>query len=418
MNKRILSISAFSVQVLCLSFLLARLSWASGTGAVSVRPSSSTSTSLPGLADESSSPFNEFLRTDIPPADGFDFPVGDPDGWGSYRDHSKDKIYTGWSVYIRYCQRYKYGIHPGEDWNGDGLGNSDLGQPVYSIANGKVVLAREIEPAGGVVILQHVFYENSKKRKIQSVYKHLESIRVKEGQIIHRREVVGYIGRGSDNRYIAHLHLELRWDQSLSPSYWPSAHSKGKKWIQAHYAPPSAFIRGHRHLFIPAEEPHLALIHVGTGKIRVYDRGRSFGEYPIGYGWPSADGTKTSSQGPCRGMYFVVSTKLPKVGGDFGQNSDLSAIELNFPNPFDAARAEQLGVLLPSQRARISHQWLERRSTAGKYLMERGAVFRGLIQEWDPKREKKQYWGSLLMNPPDIRQAMKKMPKGTMVVIF
>ena len=418
MNKPRHFISTLFVQVLCFSFLLLRSSWASAAGAVSVRPSASTSTSLPGLADESSSPFNEFLRTDIPPADGFDFPVGDPDGWGSYKDPESDRIMTGWSVYIRFCQRYKYGIHPGEDWNGDGLGNSDLGQAVYSVANGKVVLAKEIEPAGGVIIIEHVFYENHSKHHIQSVYKHLQNMRVKKGQTVRRREIIGYIGRGTDDRYTAHLHLEMRWDSSLSPGYWPSAHSRSKKWIQQHYASPSAFIRGHRHLFIPSQEPHLALIHIASEKIRLYDHGRVSGEYAMGYGWPSADGIKTHHRGPRRGMYFVVRTYRPKIGGDFGQHHDSYGIQINYPNPYDAARAEKLGLVLSSQRAWITHQWFERRSTTGKYLLNRGFAFRGLIQEWDPNREKKQYWGSLLMRPGDIRQAMDHMPEGTMVVIF
>ena len=35
---------------------------------------------------ERGNPFDNFLHTEITPADGFDFPFGDPDGKGSYTD--------------------------------------------------------------------------------------------------------------------------------------------------------------------------------------------------------------------------------------------------------------------------------------------------------------------------------------------
>ena len=85
--------------------------------------------------------FNRYLSTDIPPADGFDFPVGDADGDGEYTDLKTGKVHLGWHVTTHFCEWYSYGFHPAEDWNGDGGANTDLGQPVHAIAAGKVVFA-------------------------------------------------------------------------------------------------------------------------------------------------------------------------------------------------------------------------------------------------------------------------------------
>ena len=62
----------------------------------------------------------------VPLADGFDFPVGKPDGKGYYKSRGL---------------RLATPRHLGEDWNGNGGGNSDLGDPVYSIGLGLVTYA-------------------------------------------------------------------------------------------------------------------------------------------------------------------------------------------------------------------------------------------------------------------------------------
>ena len=74
-------------------------------------------------------------------ADGFDFPVGKPDHFGYYK-----------------ARGFRPNGHLGEDWNGLGGSNSDLGHPVYSIAHGVVVYAENYGSNwGNVVVVRHAY---------------------------------------------------------------------------------------------------------------------------------------------------------------------------------------------------------------------------------------------------------------------
>jgi len=327
----------------------------------------------PHRAREADQIFTNFMAASLPPADGFDFPVGDPDGGGAYRDAKTGKTHPGWYVAVRFGERYAYGIHPAEDWNGVGLSNTDFGQPVFAVAGGRVVFAKErVKPTGGIIIIQHCYYENTTKKRIRSVYKHVDDIRVREGQIVERRQVLGRIGRDTAGRYAAHLHLELRWDESLSPTFWPSARKKTLSWIRKHYTDPSAFIRAHRRLFVPQTESRLLLVDAASGEAKLYHHGRLASSLRARFGRRAEDGRRLGLATTPHGMYFVVNKRKT------GQNR---WAEINFPNAYDAARGRADGLLPPHHEARIQRAWQDRQSTRRKNAGLR--PFEGLVPRWD-----------------------------------
>jgi murein DD-endopeptidase MepM/ murein hydrolase activator NlpD len=162
----------------------------------------------------------------------------------------------------------------GEDWNGNGGGNSDLGQDVHAVANGRVTFAQDCGRLwGNVITIEHYFYENHERRKIISLYAHLNEIKVNEGAVVQRRQVIATVGQDPDKLFAAHLHLELRWDDSLSPTYWPSSNGKDEAWVKKHYANPSTFINEHRKHFIPQKEQKLIVVDQESYKARFYQAG-------------------------------------------------------------------------------------------------------------------------------------------------
>jgi len=132
------------------------------------------------------------VRLDL--ADGFDFPVGKPNA---------DKYYK--------ARGYWPGGHHGEDWNGKGGGNTDLGDPVYSCGDGIVVQSKDCRKGwGNVVIIRHVYRDKSGKIKtIDSLYGHLNVRSVTLNQRVKRGQRIGTIGTNR-GMYLAHLHFEIR----------------------------------------------------------------------------------------------------------------------------------------------------------------------------------------------------------------
>ena len=337
--------------------------------------------------------FERYLSTDITPADGFDFPVGDPDAQGSYTDRS-GKTHHGWYVAVRFGEWYSYGIHPGEDWNGVGGTETDLGQPVYAVAAGRVIFADDCgQPSGGVVMIQHVYFENHEKRRIRSVYAHLKDISVKKGDIVGRRQQIGKIGQDPKKTFHAHLHLEMRRNEELGPTFWPSSNRKSKSWVRQNYVDPSAFIRSHRHLFVPATEETLVLVDRSSRRLRTYKNGHLTGQYSI-----------RSGKLP-KGMYFIASRHESRLTGSW--------LTINYPNRYDAARGREKQILSPVQEAEISRAWRDRKLSRDQTHLGRGIGVTGYSTV--PPKDCK---NCVLMHDRDMQDAYKKIPKGSMVVIF
>ena len=161
-----------------------------------------------------------------PLADGFDFPVGKPEGTGYYK-----------------ARGYFPNGHLGEDWNGRAGGDSDLGDPIYAIGGGVVVLSENVGVGwGNVVIIRHAFRDvTGKIDMIDSLYGHLLVRHLKLHQLVERGQQVGTMGSNS-GMYPAHLHLEIRKNLKIGMNRSSFARD------YSNYYSPTQFINAHRQL--------------------------------------------------------------------------------------------------------------------------------------------------------------------------
>lgn len=167
------------------------------------------------------------------PTDGFDFPVGAPDGLGYY-------IAAG-LVDPAYRQSYNC-WHPGEDWNGVQGGNTDLGAPVYAVAHGRVVTSKPYRTWGNIVLIEHRLPWG---QTVWSQYAHLKDRLVQPGDVVRRGTQIGAIGRGDRDQFVAHLHFEIRTKDLPANKWWGNTPADREKVLQA-YAHPTNFITTNR----------------------------------------------------------------------------------------------------------------------------------------------------------------------------
>jgi hypothetical protein len=158
----------------------------------------------------------------LPTATRFDFPLGSENGAMAYN-----------------AQRFTENHHLGDDLNGIGGENSDLGDPIYSIADGRVLIARDGGPGwGNIVILLHAYLENGERKYVQSYYGHVESMLVDAGEDVRRGQKIATVGTAG-GRYFAHLHFEMR--EFVTPFIGPGYREDTRGWLD-----PTAFIKAHR----------------------------------------------------------------------------------------------------------------------------------------------------------------------------
>ena len=158
----------------------------------------------------------------LPTAARFDFPIGSENGALTYN-----------------AQPFTENRHLADDLNGIGGENSDLGDPVYAVADGRVFLAQEGGPGwGNIILVLHAYEENGVRKYVQSYYAHVDQILVEPKQKVQRGEQIATVGTAG-GKYWAHLHFEMR--EFTTPFVGPGYRDDTTGWIN-----PTAFIASHR----------------------------------------------------------------------------------------------------------------------------------------------------------------------------
>jgi len=137
----------------------------------------------------------------LPLATRFDVPMGSEHGALTYN-----------------ARGFRIERHLGDDLNGIGGENSDLGDPVYAAGAGRVVYAGTPSADWGkIILIAHRLPEGDELGPVvQTMYAHLESIQVRTGQNVQRGDVIGTVGTAPSANF-AHLHFEVRVGPYVNP---------------------------------------------------------------------------------------------------------------------------------------------------------------------------------------------------------
>jgi murein DD-endopeptidase MepM/ murein hydrolase activator NlpD len=371
-------------------------------------------------ANDNAARLQQFIDPQL--ADGFDFPIGDVNAKGSYIAPNGKK-YSGWYIATNFAENYSLGIHTGEDWNGNGGGDTDLGQPIYSIGNGRVIYAQKATgPYGNIVVIEHYYLENGQRRRIFSQYDHLHEMKVVKDQLVKRRELIGTIGKGDGDRFPAHLHFEIRKDEmaKFSPEFWPSSNGWTTEMVQKNYEQPSSFINAHRKLTHPATATKIFWAIKSTHQMHLIKKGQVIKTYEVALsqkplGHKLAEGDLKMPEGE----YHILSkAKGPFDGEEWRKFLGVAWIRLDYPNSYDArlgfAEKRITQPVMESIVAAHKRKVMPPQNTA----LGGGIGIHGWAENgWDPAGSRALTWGCLSLNQDDLLEIFAEATSGTPVII-
>lgn len=375
-----------------------------------------------GIHDCSQKVLRTYLDTLL--TDGFDFPIGDKNGKGAYKSMQNGKSYSGWYKAVKFAENYSLGIHPGEDWNGNGGGDTDLGQPVYAIGKGKVLVAKSCpSPWGKVIVLEHRFVENGKVRKVYSQYAHLQEILVKKGDVVTRRMQIAKIGKGDFDEYPAHLHFEIRKFglDSLVEDYWPSSHNKTVDWVKAHYEHPTTFIKEHRKVDVPRKMPQLVIAIKSSYKLILLEYGKLKAKYEIALS-QNPNGHKVE-QGDLKlpeGAYRLCQkTKGPFTGSNISAFFGPAWMRISYPNNYDAKAGLEKGLVKKWQYNTIVQKNNANQTPPKTTKLGGGIGIHGWVSsDWNNNGDRFLTWGCISMHNEDLKVFFKQVNLNAPIMIL
>lgn len=138
----------------------------------------------------------------LPLATRFDMPLGSQHGALTYN-----------------ARPFRISRHLGDDLNGIGGENSDLGDPAVAAGAGRVVYTGSPGSGWGkMIIVAHRLPAGDEAGPVvQTMYAHLERVLVQKSQIVQRGEQIGTVGN-AEGAYLAHLHFEVRLGPYINPA--------------------------------------------------------------------------------------------------------------------------------------------------------------------------------------------------------
>lgn len=146
------------------------------------------------------------------------------------------------------AQPFRVTRHMGDDLNGVGGYNSDLGDPIFAAADGQVVFCGVPGTGwGNMVILAHRVPDRrtGELQVVQSMYAHMDKVLVHPGQVLRRGEELGTVGTGG-GLYLAHLHFEVRYGPYVNPSVGyadsPLNRTSPEKFVAEHHGAPELLL--------------------------------------------------------------------------------------------------------------------------------------------------------------------------------
>lgn len=352
------------------------------------------------------------LLLDSTLCDGFDFPVGDVNGKGTYRDKATRRYHQGWNVVPEEPSAHEgpqLGI-TSETWNGKGGGATDAGQPVHAIASGVVSVISD-SPGGQVLEIEHRFLENGMLRTVTSVYRGVGECRAKVGDLVKRRQRIGVIAKAEgDTPTQLILGIQLA-DAPAAPAEAPNTPSALVS------VTPSTFIRDHRKLLVPVREPEVFIAMKRDYRLYLFRKGKLVRFFPIALSQdPIGPKRREGDNRTPEGEYRISQKAKGPFEGEYGEYLGKAWIRISYPNANDARTALAEGRITASQCAAIVSATNVRKMPPAKTSLGGGVGIHGWASDW-PDGPQDLTWGCLSLRHADLMALYDLMKEGSLILM-
>jgi hypothetical protein len=346
--------------------------------------------------------------------DGFDFPVGDVNGKGSYRDKASRRYHQGWNVIAAEAasSAEPRSDFTAETWNGRGGGATDAGQPVHAIASG-VVRAISDSPDGQVLEIEHRFLENGTLRTAVSLYRGVNGHQAKVGDRIKRRQQIGVIAKGEGGTP-TQLTLGIKLEgPAPEPVPAPGATTPSLSVSIT----PSAFIREHRKLLVPAREPEIFIAMKRDYRLYLFRKGKLVRFFPIALSQdPMGPKRREGDNRTPEGEYRITQKAKGPFEGEYGPYLGKAWIRISYPNAYDARVALAEGRITTGQCTAITSATNARKMPPAKTPLGGGVGIHGWASDW-PDGPQDLTWGCLSLRHADLMALYDLMKQGALILI-
>ena len=242
--------------------------------------------------------------------------------------------------------------------------------------------------------IEHHFIENGKLCTVYSLYAHLNEIKIKQGQLVNKRQLIGTIGTGH-NSFPAHLHFEIRTEsmKDFEVTYWPSSNNKDEHWVLEHYYNPSEFIKAHQTRTLPASCDTLIIAEKKQYKIHVFTKGKellnfdiALSQNPIGHKEVEGDNRLPE------GEYYITEKNKGPFYGTYKDFFGPAWMRISYPNKYDAELGFKKGIISKEKRDAIIKANNKGQQPPKNTGLGRGIGIHGWAGDW-PKSNRHLTWG-------------------------
>lgn len=324
-----------------------------------------------GPAVAAADPFETFLQPPFPAAEGFSTPF-DEGGIVVAIDAQSERRHR-----------------PGLRWSPRGGAKNT---PLRAPAHGRVVEAGERH-----LVLEHLVYENVSQSLVRTTLEGSLATDLRVGALVQQGQQIGsHVGKGPVTLFV-----------------------EAGRGERARFVEPRSYLATHRKLFVPRSASRLLVVHHGSHRMRIYERGVLVGEREIALGQGEGAKERRGDNRTPVGLYRIVSKSTGPFEGPAAPWFGGYWMKLNYPNPWDAERGVAAGLITQQQRERIERAWRAGEVTPQQTALGGGIGFHGWAGEWRGGNEGAHLsWGCVVMHTQEIAALYPTIETGTWVALL